>query len=231
LSLAKILLVEDEKDIRELIELQLKLNKYDVVSCANGSDAIKLIDSESFDLYILDRMLPEVEGLEICKHIRSLKQISNLPILIITALARPENIVEGLDAGADDYVTKPFDFDVLIARVKSLLRRSSAIQNDEIPKEFSFHNLKINFDKCKVWLGENSIGLTATEYKILCLLIKNKGKVLSRKEMVTNIQGSSVHVTERTIDTHVAGLRKKLKETSKLIETIRGIGYRVLDSE
>ena len=227
---ARILLIEDESDIRELIKIQLESKGYHVTDIISGSDAIDLIQSEPFDLFVIDRMLPGISGLEVCKFIRRYKVTQKLPILIVTALSRTEDIVCGLEAGADDYITKPFDMNVLLARVKSLLRRLQIM--NEIDKgscEKAFGKLKINTDQCKVWVEGQEIGLTASEYKLISLLIENARKVLSRKELVGYIQGEDVHVTERTIDTHVFGLRKKLKNAAHMIETIRGIGYRVTD--
>ena len=159
------------------------------------------------------------------------KPTKEKPILMVTALTNPKDIVSGLDAGADDYVTKPFDINVLNARVRSLIRRSSSdaavIQKN--PKLFDHKGLKVDLEQCKVWAADKEVNLTVSEYKLLCSLIDKPGKVLTRKQLVESIQGGTVHVTDRTIDTHVFGLRKKLQALPTIIETIRGIGYRILN--
>lgn len=230
----RILLVEDEIDIRELIKIQLEQLGHEIVAISDGLDAIDIIQDQDFDLFVIDRMLPGSSGIEICKFLRRFNRTKTAPILIVTALARSENVVEGLDAGADDYITKPFDMNILVARVKSLLRRSEFLQKKKIQiseeTEVVFGKIRIDTSAYKVFLNGKEIPFTISEYKLLCLLVENSRKVLSRKDLVKYIQGDeNVYVTERTIDTHVFGLRKKLGNESAMIETIRGIGYRVND--
>ena len=227
-----ILIVEDEKDISDILSIQLQNAGHTVKSIADGSEALEYIQNNEskVDLYILDRMLPGTSGLEICKFLRMLKKTKTAPILMLTALTRPEDIIEGLDAGADDYVTKPFDANILMARVRTLLRRSETLKEIESPKEtgiLTSSKLKVDTNQCKAWIEEQELELTLSEYKLLVAFLQRPGKVLTRNQLVEFIQDGPVHVTDRTIDTHVFGLRKKLKEYSKLVETIRGIGYRV----
>lgn len=229
-----ILLVEDEKDISDLMKIQLLALGEKVTVIANGEEALNFIQTtqEKIDLFILDRMLPGANGLEICKFLRMYQKTKLSPVLMVTALTKPEQIVEGLDAGADDYVTKPFDTSILMARVRSLLRRldfiTPALNKEDSPIEIlEIDNLKVDTIQCKVWLDGNEIELTLSEYKLLCTFMKEPGKVMTRNHLVNEIQDGPVHVTDRTIDTHIFGLRKKLGDYSKLIETIRGIGYRV----
>lgn len=234
----RILIVEDEKDIGELLKLQLETEGHEVTWLSDGSEALETIqqvDSDqnlAHDLYILDRMLPGVNGLEICKFIRMYKKTKRKPILMVTALTGPEQIVEGLDAGADDYVTKPFDLKILLARVRSLLRRIENLKLDEAPAEntiWQIRDLKVDTVQCKAWIADQELDLTLSEYKLLCSFMSQPGKVMTRNQLVESIQDGPVHVTDRTIDTHIFGLRKKLKQHSSLIETIRGIGYRVVN--
>lgn len=227
-----ILIVEDEKDISDILSLQLTNVDYKVTTIANGTDALEYIQNNghSFDLYILDRMLPGTSGLEICKFLRMFKKTKNAPILMLTAMTRPEDIIEGLDSGADDYVTKPFDAAVLTARVRMLLRRSDTLKQIALSSEsgtLGVGELKVDTNQCKAWIETQELELTLSEYKLLVAFLQRPGKVLTRNQLVEFIQDGPVHVTDRTIDTHVFGLRKKLKEYSKLVETIRGIGYRV----
>lgn len=227
-----ILIVEDEKDISDILSLQLQNEGYLVTTLADGSEALEHIQNgdSSVDLYILDRMLPGTSGLEICKFLRMFKKTKSKPILMLTAMTRPEDIVEGLDAGADDYVTKPFDASILMARVRTLLRRIETIKQLEGNRDsglLGVSELKVDTNQCKAWIENQELELTLSEYKLLVAFLQRPGKVLTRNQLVDFIQDGPVHVTDRTIDTHVFGLRKKLKHYSKLVETIRGIGYRV----
>lgn len=229
---ARILIVEDEKDISDILSIQLRNNGHDVKVISDGSEALEFIQNqtEETDLFVLDRMLPGTSGLEICKFLRMFKKTKEQPILMLTAMTRPEDIVDGLDAGADDYVTKPFDTNILMARIRSLLRRMETLKKHETEKDLGVYNvnqLKVDTNQCKAWIDERELDLTLSEYKLLVAFLKQPGKVLTRNQLVDFIQDGPVHVTDRTIDTHIFGLRKKLKEYSKLIETIRGIGYRV----
>jgi len=186
-------------------------------------------EASEVQLFILDRMLPSISGLEICKFARLFNQTKTTPILMLTALSTPEQIVEGLDAGADDYMTKPFDLAILLARVRSLLRRREINQRSPENKNKLRHkDLLIDMDQCKAWINEVLLDLTLSEYKILCCFMLSPGKVLTRNQLVEYIQDGPVHVTDRTIDTHIFGLRKKLGDYASIIETIRGIGYRVI---
>ncbi|WP_127714191.1 response regulator transcription factor [Halobacteriovorax sp. HLS] len=236
MSKGHILVVEDEKDISDLIKLQLSSNGYKVTVIDNGSEAIELVqthpsqrtDTTPIDLFVLDRMLPGINGQDICKFLRVFKHTKQSPILMVTALSSTEHIVEGLDAGADDYITKPFDISILLARVRSLLRRSDLLSSQG-PNEdiLSLGPVTLDKDQCKVSLKGSPIDLTLSEYKLMVAFLQQPGKVLTRNQLVEFIQDGPVHVTDRTIDTHIFGLRKKLNEYSDMIETIRGIGYRV----
>lgn len=230
---AHILLVEDEKDIADLVATNITNLGHKVTVIANGSDAIKYIQDQGKatpDLFILDRMLPGVSGIEICKFLRMYTETKVKPILMLTAMTSPEQIVEGLDAGADDYVTKPFEMNVLLARIRVLLRRPiqtpSEIQSSTATVELK--GVKIDTDQCKTWIEGKEIELTLSEYKILCTFLKHPGKVFTRNQLVEFIQDGPVHVTDRTIDTHIFGLRKKMGDHANLIETIRGVGYRII---
>lgn len=229
---ANILIVEDEKDISDILSLQLQNKGHNVSVIADGAEALEKIQNtdDETDLYILDRMLPGTSGLEICKFLRMFKKTKNRPILMVTAMTRPEDIIEGLDAGADDYITKPFDTTILMARVRALLRRAENLRSTKEGEEvtvFTVKELKVDTNQCKAWIADDEVDLTLSEYKLLVSFLKHPGKVLTRNQLVEFIQDGPVHVTDRTIDTHIFGLRKKLKEYSKLIETIRGVGYRV----
>lgn len=229
-----IVLVEDELEICELVENQLKPLGFPVKVFHDGKKVLEYIqgndgrESRDINLFILDRMLPSVNGMEVCKFIRFFNPTKTTPILMLTALSTSEQIVEGLDAGADDYMTKPFDLNILQARVRSLLRRRELTLKNEENKNILRHKaLVVDMDQCKTWIDNQLVELTLSEYKILCCFLLSPGKVLTRNQLVEYIQDGPVHVTDRTIDTHIFGLRKKLGEYAGIIETIRGIGYRV----
>ncbi|MEI8347447.1 MAG: response regulator transcription factor [Pseudomonadota bacterium] len=237
MSTVNILIVEDEKDISDLVAQQLQAKGYTTLVIPNGTEALQYIQdpaNSAPDLLVLDRMLPGNSGVEVCKFLRIFKTTKHVPILMLTALTQPEQIVEGLDAGADDYITKPFDMNVLLARVRALIRRSevlkTALPNDN-SATMQLRDIKIDTNQCKVWASDVELELTLSEYKILCAFLKQPGKVLTRNQLVEFIQDGPVHVTDRTIDTHIFGLRKKLGAHANLIETIRGIGYRVVAND
>jgi DNA-binding response OmpR family regulator len=232
---SNIIVVEDEQEISELIQNHLKELGHNILVFADGKKALDYIQSNDgaearkTHLFILDRMLPSVNGMEICKFIRLFNPTKTTPILMLTALSTPEQIVEGLDAGADDYMTKPFDLNILLARVRSLLRRRDTTNRTVENRNILRHKeLVVDMDQCKSWIEGQVLDLTLSEYKILCCFLLSPGKVLTRNQLVEYIQDGPVHVTDRTIDTHIFGLRKKLGEYSAIIETIRGIGYRVI---
>lgn len=221
--MANILIIEDDLDISDLMSIQLRAQNHEVTTATNGLLATNILGMKEFDLVIVDRMLPGKNGIEICKSIRSNPKSKEMPILMVTALNQPENIIEGLDAGADDYITKPFDLNIFQARVRAQLRRVELL---DVQTEIEVENLKVEFEKCRVTYKGEEVALTLTEFKILSLLAKKPGQVFTRENLINSIQGEQVFVTNRTIDTHIAGLRKKIKEAGELIETIRGVGYR-----
>lgn len=225
----KILIIEDDPDISEVLKLQLMLKEYEPTVCSNLEEATKELYKPEISMFLIDRMLPDCSGLEICKLLRKSDIQKDKPIIMITAMAEPENIIEGLDAGADDYITKPFDINILHARVRAHLRRSK--QNLTQSNSFQLGSLLINRQKCQVTIDNTPINLTNTEFQILVTLSDAPGIVFSREKLIHKILGTEIHVTNRTIDTHIAGLRKKLKNASNYIETIRGVGYRLKENE
>ena len=225
-----VMVIEDEQDIRDLIRFQLSTEGHEVVLAESVDKALALVESqEHIDLFIVDWMLPGImSGLEFIKKLRLQKKFIETPIIMITALSQPDNIVAGLDAGADDYITKPFDLNVLQARVRVQLRNLTKT-GKEPADHLEFGDLKIEVSKCRVFVGKEEIQLTSTEFKILTILAMKPGHVFTREQFINNIQGENIFVTGRTIDTHIAGLRKKIGEAANMIETIRGIGYKFKD--
>ncbi len=225
----RVLVVEDELAIRQLIALHLDREGFVVDEVGDGAMARDLLESRAYDLLILDWMVPSVSGLELTHWLRKNSALAQIPILFVTARTEPEYVAAGLDAGADDYITKPFDTIVLMARVHALLRRHQWLrerlkgaQSQVVVGELALDNQ--TFD---VQLAGKKLDLTRSEFRLLETLMLHQGKVLSREALIEQIQGEGVNVIGRTIDTHVFGLRKKLGDWSEMIETIRGVGYRV----
>lgn len=223
--MAKILLIEDDANIAHLLRLQLQQRGHQVEVEHDGKKALDRLQELSFELFLIDRMIPGIDGIELCKRIRQLAHYHNTPIIFVTALSHSEDIVHGLNAGADDYITKPYDIEVLEARLLSVWRRYLVLTSTT--RRFSLGPLELDLDTHQAKVAGEELHLTNTEYRILSYLIQNGRKVLSREAIVGFVQGEKIYVTERTIDTHIASLRKKLKSASSLIETIRGVGYRI----
>ncbi len=196
----------------------------------DGESALTLLAREKFDLIILDWMLPSISGLEVAREIRKPQSAHvSLPVLMLTARSHSSDIVEGLDTGADDFLIKPFELPVLLARVKALLRRrafSNSIDQNDL-QDVQIDELSINLESYEVTCAKQPVQLTISEFKLLAALVRARGTVLTRDRLIDKVQGDDVSVIERTIDTHIFGLRKKLGSCSDVIETIRGVGYRV----
>ena len=218
---AKILVVEDEDDVRELMLLRLRREGYEAVGIENGEEAYQLFQNSVFHLAVLDWMLPGQSGLELCR-----KLAGHIPVLMVTARADTTDVVLGLEMGADDYITKPFEVSVFLARVRSLLRRTLMAKESD-PAKLKIGELEIHTQSYELFCKSEEIKLTASEFKLLVALVKNQGRVLSRQKLIELVQGEGIMVIDRAIDTHIFGLRKKLGECSDLVETIRGIGYRI----
>jgi two-component system phosphate regulon response regulator PhoB/two-component system alkaline phosphatase synthesis response regulator PhoP len=222
----KIAIIEDEEDIRELLADYLQKAGFEVSKFEDGSSFLKFLEKEKPDLIILDLMLPDMDGKEICRYLRSDSYLSSILIMMLTAKGSEEEKVQGLELGADDYVTKPFSLKEVLARVKALLRR--AIPNTEARIKIG-NILWIDPQTHKVYVNENEIELTSTEFKILQILASKKGMVLTREKLLDALWGNEKIVTERSIDVHIKKLRDKLKEAGCLIKTIRGVGYKLED--
>lgn len=226
----KIILIEDESSVVSFIKKGLQELEFDVSVAFDGTTGIRLVDQNDFDLIILDIMLPDTNGLEVCKEIR--KKNKTVPILFLTALDSSENIVLGLESGGDDYLVKPFKFIELVARIKSLLRRSghsSETDNTETDHTNTYHfsDLTVNDYSKKVTRGGAEISLTSTEYKLLLYFLNNPEKVISRAEILEAVWGVNYELGTNVVDVYVNYLRKKMdnSDDSKLIHTVIGMGY------
>lgn len=222
----KILIVDDEEHIVELIKFNLEANGYKTITASNGLEALELAKNEKPDLVLLDIMLPGLNGNDVCKEIRKDTEISTMPIIMITAKGEELDRILGLELGADDYVTKPFSVRESMARIKAVLRRTKV---EAVNDTYSFGNVSIDFNKHEVMKNGEKVELTLKEFELLQILIKNRGRVLTRDLLLDKIWGYEFIGETRTIDVHIRYLRKKIEDDDKnpkFIETIRGIGYR-----
>ncbi len=227
MKMTTILVVDDEEDIVELVELNLAREGYRVLGCATGEKALEIARSKRPNLIVLDLMLPGMDGLEVCRRLKTDPKTASIPIVILTAKGEESDVVAGLEVGADDYVTKPFSGKVLAARVRRLLRR--AAQPAEEQEVIKLHDLTIDPGRHEVWAQGRKADLTRTEFSILHLLARRAGLVLSRYQIVDAIHGDDYTVTDRAVDVQIVALRRKLGPCGQYIETVRGVGYRFRD--
>ncbi|MDP2911692.1 MAG: response regulator transcription factor [Candidatus Omnitrophota bacterium] len=232
MSKEKILIIEDEKDIVKMLDYNLKKEGFRVFSANNGEDGLDMARKGHPDLILLDLMLPEMDGLEVCRAVKNDTNSAHIPIVILTAKAQETDKIVGLELGADDYVTKPFSPRELIARIKAVLRRVK--EKEKLPEVFKTGDVVIDFSKITVMIKDRPIDLTSKEFELLKILIKAKGRVLSRDYLLDTIWGfdQALEIQTRTVDVHITTLRKKLKNESKRIVTVKNYGYRFeLDSD
>jgi len=226
-----ILVVEDDLDIRELISFNLQNEGHQVFEAKDGEAGIDKAREKLPDLILLDLMLPGIQGLDVCRVIKSDQETKETPIIMVTALGQDEDIVKGLEAGADDYITKPFSIKVLIARVNAVLKRSIEVGEDK-SKDILINGINIRTRSREVRVNENLINdLTFSEFQILYLLAGHPGWVFTRYQIIDKIRGDNYPVTDRSVDFQIVGLRKKLGDAGKLIKTVRGVGYRFTPDE
>jgi two-component system, OmpR family, alkaline phosphatase synthesis response regulator PhoP len=219
----KILIVEDEQDISEMVTYNLNKEGYDTISAVDGEKAIDLATRKLPDLVVLDLMLPNIDGLDVCKILKQDATTKQIPIIILSAKSQVEDKIVGLELGADDYMTKPFSPKELIARIKSVLRRERI---EKAEKRIIAGNLSIDIIKHKASISDKEITLTPTEFKLLVFMAERPGEVLSREKLLDHVFGYDSSSYDRTVDTHIKSLRKKLRKLKDLIETVRGTGYR-----
>lgn len=224
--MAKILVVDDEPDALELIKFNLKAAGYDVATAADGEEALKKARALLPSLIILDVMLPEVDGLEVCKILRRDPRVSATPIIMLTAKAAEIDRVLGLELGADDYLTKPFSPRELVLRVKRLLRSDpAAVKQDEIVLK----ELRLDVPRHQATVRSRAVDLTATEFKLLTVLAQRRGRVQSREQLLQDVWEYDNLIDTRTVDTHMRRLREKLGPAARYLDTVRGVGYRFIE--
>jgi two-component system, OmpR family, phosphate regulon response regulator PhoB len=218
-----ILVVEDETDLAELIRHNLAREGYEVRCLADGRLAVAEIRRHPPDLVLLDRMLPGVSGDEVIAQVRRDPATASIPIIMLTAKADEADELVGFALGADDYVAKPFSTKLLVARVGALIRRAESAEAD--PQVLTSGPVRLDIGRHEVFVDEQSVTLTATEFRLLRALMAAGGRVLSRSRLIDSVLGTGVAVTDRTVDVHITGLRKKLGEAARWVQTIRGVGY------
>jgi len=221
----KILIIEDEPDIRKTLEYNISREGYKVVCASSLSKGKEHINSSDFSLILLDLMLPDGSGLDLCREIKSDKDKSSTPIIILTAKDDEVDKVVGFELGADDYVTKPFSVRELILRIKAVLKRG-AEKKETLEVQRQFGELIMDIDSHEVFVNNEQIILTALEFRLLRQLVDRRGRVQSRDQLLSDVWGYSSEVTTRTVDTHIKRLREKLGTMGKYVQTIRGVGYK-----
>jgi phosphate regulon transcriptional regulator PhoB len=223
-----ILIVDDEPDVLDLLVYNLQKAGYKTISARDGATALQKARDEVPSLIVLDLMLPQMDGTEVCRHLKADPKTAHIPIIMLTAKAEEVDRVVGLELGADDYVTKPFSPREMALRVKSVLRRASG---KGAPAEIlKFGDLMVDIAKHEVILKGKVVDLTATEFKLLSTLLERRGRVQSRDRLLTDVWGYEGDVDTRTVDTHMRRLREKLGKVSDYVETVRGVGYRFADA-
>ena len=228
MSRQSVLVVEDEEDIMEVIRFNLEKEGYEVNQALSGEKALQVIENNLPSLVLLDLMLPGINGLDLCRIFKQNDRTKAIPVIMLTAKSEDADIVAGLEMGAEDYITKPFSPRVLVARVRTILRRSETGVKDD-SSVIQVEGMQIHPGRHEVTMGDNVVDLTPSEFRILHYLARRPGWVYSRDQIIDAIRGHGYVVTDRAIDVQVVGLRKKLGGYGKFIETVRGIGYRFRD--
>ena len=222
----KLLIVDDEEAILQLLEYNLLKEGYQVAKARTGEEALEMAGKVRPDLMVLDLMLPGIDGLEVCRGMKADRTTAGVPIIMLTAKTEDSDIVAGLELGAEDYVTKPFSPSVLVARVRACLRRQKEKRSPAEEVRVHIGDLLVDPIRHEVLVGERQVDLTATEFAIIHLLARRAGWVYTRSQIIEQIKGTDYPVTERSVDVHIVGLRKKLLTAGERIETVRGVGYR-----
>lgn len=222
MSKQTILVVDDEQDLLDLIEYNLRQEGYDVIKAENGKDGIQMAKEHMPDLVLLDIMMPQMDGIEVCDRMREDSTLSHIPIIFLTARSDEKTEIEGLNKGADDFITKPISTTKLVSRIKAVLRRFE--ETEEVVQKLSVHDLEIDKDRYIVTRGDEEFQLPRKEFELLYYLASKKGKVRDRQTLLNKVWGDNIYVVDRTVDVHVRKIREKLGD--HYIETVKGVGYR-----
>lgn len=222
MSKQTILVVDDEQDLLDLIEYNLRQEGYNVLKAENGKDGIQMAKEHMPDLVLLDIMMPQMDGIEVCDRMREDSTLSHIPIIFLTARSDEKTEIEGLNKGADDFITKPISTTKLVSRIKAVLRRFE--ETEEKVQKLSVHDLEIDKDRYIVTRGEDEFQLPRKEFELLYYLASKRGKVRDRQTLLNKVWGDNIYVVDRTVDVHVRKIREKLGD--HYIETVKGVGYR-----
>ena len=225
-----VLVVDDERDLVDILQFNLVREQYRVLTAFDGETALEIAEREGPDLVILDLMLPGIGGLEVCRRLRAGGRTAHIPVMMLTAKGEETDAVIGLAQGADDYVRKPFGVRELMARVAAQLRRGRGPSGGDLPQVVRWRELVIDSDRFEATLGGDTLALTATELRLLRHLAARPGRAFTRADLLDAVHGMEAFVVDRTIDVHVAAVRRKLGSYGKFLETVRGIGYRFADA-
>ena len=224
----QLLITEDERDLLDTLYYNFKKENYDVYTASSGKEAIEILNRQSIDLAILDIMLPDMSGLDVCKHIKINRSESHTAVIILTAKGEEIDRILGFELGADDYVVKPFSIRELTLRVSSLFKRNENLNKDN---NIIFGDISINLDSHIVKISDRVIKLTIKEFNLLHILIKNKEKVMTRERLLNKVWNYNQDITTRTVDTHIRRVREKIKASRASIETIRSLGYMITNKK
>lgn len=224
--MSKFLIVEDEPDIVELLAYSLHQAGFETTTASNGEDALRHVNIHPPDLILLDLLLPGVDGLEVCRMLKDNPETAHIPVIMLTAKGERTDKIVGLELGADDYMTKPFSPREVVPRLRAVQRRMQGTGTGVAAKQLKIHGLVIDLDKHQVFNREQEVDLTATEFKLLTLFASAPGRVFTRDLLMNELWGDSYYAVDRTVDTHISRLRRKLHRLGEAIETVRGVGYR-----
>lgn len=222
--MTRILVVEDEPDLRQVVEFNLASSGYEVFTASSGAEALRLVRERKPELILLDIMLPDISGLDVCRQIKASAETKGILVVLLTARGEEIDRVVGFEIGADDYVVKPFSVRELMLRIAAILRRGRMVESDEPHVEFGV--LKMDREAHRVWVQGEEVELTLLEFKLLSILYERRDRVQSRSTLLDVVWGIRADVTTRTVDTHVKRLREKLGVARDYVETVRGVGYR-----
>lgn len=227
--MARIVVIEDEQDLQQILEYNLKQAGHQVFSALRGEEGLRLAREHAPDLILLDLMLPDISGTDVCRQLKEGTATRRIPVIMVTARGEEIDRVVGFELGADDYVVKPFSVRELLLRVQAILRRAQSVA-DKPEGSVRFGCLKIERDAHRVWVCDREVELTALEFKLLMTLYDRRNRVQSRSTLLEDVWGIQADITTRTVDTHVKRLREKLEDARDYVETVRGVGYRFVES-
>lgn len=226
----RILVVDDEDDLRKVLEFNLRNAGFLTLSAATGREALAIAESEIPDLILLDVMLPDIQGTQVCKQIKSNPDLRDIPIVMVTARGEEIDRVVGFELGVDDYIVKPYSVREVVLRVRAILKRTNVFDDQPPGERVRFGVIELDIDRHRVWVNDEEIKLTATEFRLLETFLNRRGRVQTRDSLLKDVWGADINVTQRTVDTHVKRLREKLGVAGDYVETVRGVGYRFAEA-